>query len=87
MTPQIGVRDVQIEEQNGSMTDNLLVLTAVTSLRMSLMLVKGIAVTAVPEFQFSVKEGEGYKVLKEVSPEMKKWCNGFNCFFGISFYL
>lgn len=91
LTPQAGARMILIDEdkQDGytHITDDMYVLAATVSLRASLMLAQGIAITIVPEYQMRVKETEGYKVLKDISPEMKKWGEGFNCFAGVTFYL
>lgn len=89
LTPQIGARTILIDENGADQkTGDMNVLIATASLRASFMLMPWISLTAVPEFQVSVKETDGFKVLKDISPEMKKWGqSGLNFFVGVNFFL
>ncbi len=85
-TPQAGIYLVKAKENSTSsqlIADGANVASAVGSLRISFAIAKNFGLSVTPEFLVPVMESEGYTALKEVSPIMKTWGEGFNLKAGI----
>lgn len=87
VTPQVGARLYQIEAKSNDLSVNTYSLMGVGSLRLSLALCNGVAVTVAPEYAVSIVEGDTYKKVKDVSKDIKNWTNGFNIFAGLTLFL
>ena len=89
ITPQIGLNVLKLKEtmQEGATetpAEGANVTSALASLRFSAAIVNHFAISLSPEFSFKMMESDGYKVLSETSPTIKKWGNGFNIKFGLT---
>ena len=90
ITPQVGARFLQMDYSGGYSLDDVGTMGTIIgtgSLRMSLVLCNGIALTGIPEYSMPITETDGYKAVKEISEDMKKWNEGLNVFAGITFFL
>ena len=90
ITPQVGARFLQMDYSGGYSLDDVGTMGTIIgtgSLRMSLVLCNGIALTVIPEYSMPITETDGYKAVKEISEDMKKWNEGLNVFAGITFFL
>lgn len=87
ITPQLGARFLQLDEFRHTDVGTMGTLIGTGSLRMSLVLCNGFALTVIPEYSMPITETDGYKAMKEISEDMKKWNEGLNVFAGITFFL
>lgn len=87
LTPQIGARYLMVSDDGSAKISGVGTLYGVGSLRISVALATGIALTVVPEYAMPITESDGFKFMKDYVEDMKKWNSGFNCFGGITFFL
>ena len=59
-------------------------VSGLVSLRFSAAIIDHLAVSLSPEFSLNLMKSDGYTILSEVSPKIKKWSEGFNVKLGIT---
>ncbi len=89
ITPQIGASFVKIKEsmQEGSnltLADGSYASSGLISLRFSTAIINKLAISLTPELSFLFSKSKGYNSLSEVSPDIKKFGQGFNIKLGIT---
>ncbi|MBQ5911820.1 MAG: PEGA domain-containing protein [Bacteroidaceae bacterium] len=92
LTPQIGVNFMKLKETMESgvtvtPADGAYAASALVSLRFSAAFVDYFALNLSPEYSFNLTKSDGYTVLSEVSPKIKKWSEGFNVKLGITVFI
>lgn len=86
ITPQIGANYVSITNNESSIADGANVISGTGSLRISLALCTGIALSVTPEYSMTISKSDGYKLMSEVNDKIKKWGEGLNVKFGLGFF-
>lgn len=82
-TPQIGASYLAVISNKGD--SKCYAISANAGIRADIGIIPNISVFAVPEMSFAVSKSSIYQQLENVSPEIKKWKDGFNCRFGLCF--
>lgn len=89
ITPQAGANYCSLKEDNdGNKEDKTFanqanVINIIGSVRFSFAVVKHLGISVTPEYLYMFKTSEGYEVLKEVSPKIQDWTDGFNLKLGL----
>ena len=91
LTPQLGCNLLKLKETIDSSSspnaDGAYVLSGLLSIRFSAALANHFAISISPEYSFAISKSNGYTVLSEISPKIKKWGEGFNVKIGITAFL
>ncbi len=89
ITPQAGANFCSLKEDNdGNKEDKTFanqanVIDIIGSVRFSFAVVKHLGISITPEYLYMFKTSEGYEVLKDVSPKIQDWSDGFNLKLGL----
>lgn len=85
ITPQIGGIFIKLDEDGNlkSVADGANSANLLGSVRFSMALSNLLMISISPEYQMNINSSAGYKALKDVSPKIKQWSEGFNVKLGI----
>lgn len=96
ITPQVGAYAIMLKEtktsDTGSTSEGPVVVekgscaTVTAGARFMLGLTPHIGLAVTPEYMFNVAASPGYKLLREIDPDIKKWSDGFNLNMYLTFY-
>lgn len=92
LTPQLGISNLTIKEEladnpNTSIIEKCNVTHALLGIRLSYVLLKHIGINVSPEYDCAINKSKGFKKIEEISPKIKKWGQGFNIKFGLTFII
>ena len=92
ITPQVGAYAIMLKEgfvdgnSGSAVVEKGSCATVTAGARFMLGLTPHIGLAVTPEYMFNVAASPGYKALREVSPTIKKWSDGFNLNMYLTFY-
>ncbi|MCR5820302.1 MAG: PEGA domain-containing protein [Bacteroidaceae bacterium] len=92
ITPQVGAYAIMLKETNltegstSAVVEKGSCATVTAGIRFMLGITRHIGLAVVPEYMFHAASSPGYKLLREVSPTIKGWSEGFNTNMYLTFY-